>query len=170
MTDSFKRFSINRNNSKSNTSKEIISDDLKNDLQLAFNLYKNDENKINKLKLRTILFSFAMYKSSPKQINDYISEFFPKEDEFTFEQVCRLIYYKLKNIKEIESESLFSIINGGKIQSSFSKADLNKAFETTGIEISDREINEMMAFMNGRERIPEDEIYITKDEFKKFLN
>ena len=34
--------------------------DIKNDIQLAFNLYKNENNKINKLKLRTIIFSFVM--------------------------------------------------------------------------------------------------------------
>ena len=44
--------------------KQELPVDIKNDLQLAFNLYKNENNKINRLKLRTILFSFAMYKSS----------------------------------------------------------------------------------------------------------
>ena len=51
--------------------KEIPAD-IKNDIKLAFDLYKNEKNKINKLKLRTLLFSFIMYKSSPSDINDYI--------------------------------------------------------------------------------------------------
>ena len=46
--------------------------DVKNDLLLAFNLYKNENNKINKLKLRTILFSFVMYKYSSSEINEFI--------------------------------------------------------------------------------------------------
>ena len=51
--------------------KEIPSD-IKNDIKLAFDLYKNENNKINKLKLRTLLFSFIMYKSSTSDINAYI--------------------------------------------------------------------------------------------------
>ena len=35
---------------------EELSIDLKNDIELAFNLFKNENNKINKLKLRTMLF------------------------------------------------------------------------------------------------------------------
>src|SRR5688500_7419273 len=80
---SYRRVSINRNILKSTTAVDEMSEDLKNDLLLAYNLYKNDEGKINKLKLRTLLFSFAMYKSSPKDINDFISEYYPKQDEFT---------------------------------------------------------------------------------------
>ena len=51
--------------------KEIPAD-IKDDIKLAFDLYKNENNKINKLKLRTMLFSFIMYKSSPSEINEYI--------------------------------------------------------------------------------------------------
>lgn len=72
-----------------------ISDDLRNDLLVAFNLYKNEEGFINKLKLRTLLFSFAMYKSSPKEINDYISYYFPKKEQFSYENLIKLVAYKL---------------------------------------------------------------------------
>ena len=36
--------------------------DIKNDIKLAFDLYKNENNKINKLKLRTLLFFFFFFK------------------------------------------------------------------------------------------------------------
>ncbi len=169
MADNFRRISYNRSLGKSSANMDEITEDLKNDLLLAFNIYKNEENKINKLKLRTILFSFCMYKSSPKQINDYISEVFPTQEEFTFENLLVVIFFKLKNIKEIESDSLFNIINSGKTQTYFGKNELSKAFETNGIEISDREINEMMSFMTGNEKSG-DELQVAKDEFKKFLN
>jgi len=109
-----------------------------------------------------------MYKSSPKQINDYIGEFFPKQEEFTFENLLTLIYFKLKNIKEIETDSLFNIINSGKSQIYFGKPEITKAFEGNGIEISDREIIEMMSFMTGNEK-PVEEIQVSKEEFKKFM-
>ncbi len=168
MTDSYRRISYNRNTAK-NTNTDDITEDLKNDLLLAFNLYKSEDNKINKTKLRTILFSFAMYKSSPKQINDYISEFFPKQEEFTFDNLLVLIFYKLKNLKEIEADSLFSIIGGGKShQNQINKSDISKALESNGIEISDKEINEMMCFIAGADKF-HDDLQITKDEFKKFI-
>jgi hypothetical protein len=168
MADNFRRISYNRNLGKANTNLDDITEDLKNDLLLAFNIYKNEDNKITKLKLRTILFSFCMYKSSPKQINDYIGEVFPKQEEFTFENLLVLIYFKIKNIKEIETDSLFNIINSGKSQNFFGKPELTKAFEGNGIEISEREIMEMMSFMTGNEK-PGEEIQVSKDEFKKFM-
>jgi hypothetical protein len=97
MTDgNYKRISIiQRNSTKSSTTTDELTEDLKNDLILAFNLFKNEEGKVNKLKLRTLLFSFAMYKSAPKDINDYISEYYPKQEEFTFEQLCKLVFNKM---------------------------------------------------------------------------
>ncbi len=168
MADSYRRSSYNRVN-KSTFTVDEISDDLKNDLLLAFNLYKNEENKINKLKLRTILFSFAMYKASPKLVNEFISEVFPKQEEFTFDELLRLISYKVKNIKEIESESLFNNINFGKTQNHLTKREFINAFEANMIDISEKEINEMIQFMSTSSEINPDEISITKEEFKKFL-
>ena len=75
--------------------------DVKNDLQLAFNLYKNENNKINKLKLRTILFSFVMYKGSSSEINEFIETKTLKEKEYyTFDDVCDLV--KEKYDKKLE--------------------------------------------------------------------
>ena len=83
------------NDGKAEAGMPEISDDLRNDLLVAFNLYKNEEDCINKLKLRTLLFSFAMYKSSPKEINDYISYYYPKKDQFTYDNLIKLVAYKL---------------------------------------------------------------------------
>ena len=95
MTDTSYRRNQNRNVTKNNAIVEEISEDLKNDLLVAFNLYKNEEGFISKLKLRTILFSFAMYKSAPKDINDYIAEYFPKQEEFSFDNLMKLVFNKL---------------------------------------------------------------------------
>lgn len=95
MSDTSYRRNQNRQISKNTSHVEEISEDLKNDLLVAFNLYKNEEGLISKLKLRTLLFSFAMYKSSPKDINDYISEYFPKQEEFTFDNLMKLVFNKL---------------------------------------------------------------------------
>lgn len=95
MTDTSYRRNQNRNVTKNNALVEEISEDLKNDLVVAFNLYKNEEGFISKLKLRTILFSFAMYKSAPKDINDYIAEYFPKQEEFSFDNLMKLVFNKL---------------------------------------------------------------------------
>ena len=46
--------------------------DIKTDIEIAFNLMKSENNTINKLKLRTLLFSFVMYKYSAYDINKYI--------------------------------------------------------------------------------------------------
>ena len=55
--------------------------DIKNDIRLAFNLYKNENNKINKLKLRTLLSSFIRYKYSASDINQFIESRTLKEKE-----------------------------------------------------------------------------------------
>jgi hypothetical protein len=75
--------------------------DIKTDIQIAFNLMKNESNKINKLKLRTLLFSFVMYKYSAKDINEYIeTKTSPDQEIFTFDDVCFLINEKLKEARE----------------------------------------------------------------------
>ena len=57
------KFNFNFNFYMTEEENEIPSD-LKNDIQLAFDLFKNEKDKISKLKLRTLLFSFVMYKNS----------------------------------------------------------------------------------------------------------
>ena len=157
---------IKRSNLQSSANDEI-DQELKNDLLLAFNIYKNDENKINKLKLRTILFSFVWYKSSARNINEFISEIFPSKDEFTFENLVKLVNKRIKLSKEKEAEDLFNYINGGKVTSIINETDLYNAFEVNQIEISEREIHEMIGFMQGDSG---DTLQATKEEFKKFYS
>ncbi len=165
----YRRYNTSRtNNTKLSNGSEGLNQDLKNDLVLAFNIYKNVENKINKLKLRTLLFSFAMYKSAAKDINDFISENFPKQEEFTFDDFCKLVLTKLKYTKEKDSEDLFMTVHSGKVANSFCKSDLASTFTNHGIEISDTEINEMILFMTANEPSGDDST-ISKEEFKKFF-
>lgn len=49
--------------------KDEIPFDLKKDIKIAYDLFKNENNKITKLKLRTLLFSFIMFESSAGDIN-----------------------------------------------------------------------------------------------------
>jgi hypothetical protein len=78
-------------NSDNKLSKTEVSNNLKNDLQIAFNLFKNEKNLIPKVKLRTLIYSFLMYKLSPKDINEFIYESFDKQEEFSFEDLINLI-------------------------------------------------------------------------------
>ena len=83
--------------------------DLQNDIKLAFDLYKNEKEKINKLKLRTLLFSFCMYKNSASDINEYIeTETDPDKEEFDFDIVCLLVNQKLKSAKNKDADEIFN--------------------------------------------------------------
>jgi hypothetical protein len=96
MKEGFRKQSVFRPTVKSKPAAEEMTDDLKNDLEIAFNIFKNENNKISKLKLRTLVFSFCMYKSSAKDINDYITgDIDGKKDEFSFEDLYKLVYQKL---------------------------------------------------------------------------
>jgi len=46
------------------------------------------------------------------------------------------------------------------------KSDISKAYQTNGIDISERELNEMVAFMTGQDKC--EDVIISKDELKKF--
>lgn len=161
-----RRLSIQRTNLQSSSNDEI-DQELKNDLQLAFNLYKNDENKINKLKLRTILFSFVWYKSSAKNINEFISEIFPNKEEYTFENLVKLVNKRIKLSKEKEADDLFNYINGGKGTNSISETDIFNAFQNNQLDISEREAREMISFMQNE---IDDHSQTTREEFKKFYS
>ena len=130
--------------------------DVKNDLQLAFNLYKNENNKINKLKLRTILFSFVMYKGSSSEINEFIETKTLKEKEYyTFDDVCDLVKEKLTEAKSKESDELFDYIvsnkNNKNESNTMTKKQLINAFEENEIHIEPNEIDEMLEYMNKEE-------------------
>ena len=136
--------------------------DVKNDLQLAFNLYKNENNKINKLKLRTILFSFVMYKSSSSEINEFIASKTASDKEYySFDDVCDLVKEKLSDSKSRESDELFDYIVNNKNNKSeinrMTKKQLMNAFEENEIHIDPNEIDEMLEYMNKDEALEEEE-------------
>ncbi len=158
--------------------------DIKNDIQLAFNLFKNENNKINKLKLRTILFSFVMYKYSASDINEFIESKTLKEKElYTFDDVCDLIKEKMLESKERESDELFNyIVNNKKDKTEINKMNkkqLKNAFEENEIIVEDSELDKMIEYMQKKEMEEEDEDEnqnkdrkpdeIDRNAFKKFF-
>ena len=54
-----------------------------------------------------------MYKSAAKDINDYINDYYPKKDDFTYEETLILVNNKIKNAKEKEADELFNMIQSG---------------------------------------------------------
>jgi len=162
--------------------------DIKNDVKLAFDLYKNENNKINKLKLRTILFSFIMYKYNASDINQYIdSRNLQEKDYYSFEDVCDLIKEKLMESKERESDELFNYIVNKKDKAEHNKINkkqLKDAFEENDIKIDEKELDKMIEYMKkkdcdeeGEEEENEEEKEskakksqeIKRNEFKKFF-
>lgn len=139
-----------------------LSIDIKNDILLAFNLYKNENNKINKLKLRTLLFSFVMYKNSAEEINKYIeNQTKPEQEEFDFDEVCEMVNLKLKASKEKEADEVFNYICQKNDNHFLRENDFVRAFKNNEIDISLKEIKEMMKFIaNHKNQNEEDE----KDE------
>ena len=136
--------------------------DIKNDIQLAFNLYKNEKNKINKLKLRTILFSFVMYKYSASEINEFIESRTLKEKEFySFDDVCDLVKEKLLESKERESDELFNyIVNNKKDKTEINKmnkAQLMNAFKENEINIEENELDKMFEYIQRKDNEEEEE-------------
>ena len=148
--------------------------DIKNDIQLAFNLYKNENNKINKLKLRTILFSFVMYKFSASDINEFIESRTLKEKElYTFDDLCDLVKEKLLESKERDADELYNyIINRNDIKKdknkngkdtnsnnktenerSITKNGLINAFKsaTIDINIDEKDIDKMLEYMKRKQ-------------------
>ena len=145
--------------------------DVKNDLKLAFNLYKNEYNKINKLKLRTILFSFVMYKNSSSEINEFIDSKLANDKEFyTFDDVCDLVKEKLADSKSRESDELFDYIVNNKNNKSdmniMTKKQLENAFEDNEINIEPNEIEEMLEYMNKDKEVEEEENEEEEEEAK----
>ena len=131
--------------------------DIKNDIELAFNLYKNENNKINKLKLRTILFSFIMYKYSASDINEFIETRTLKEKElYTFDDVCDLVKEKLNESKERDSDELFNYIVNNKEKNKMTKKQLVEAFKGNDIDVDEKEIDKMLDYMR-RKKLEEEE-------------
>ena len=132
--------------------------DIKNDIELAFNLYKNENNKINKLKLRTILFSFIMYKYSASDINEFIESRTLKEKElYNFDDVCDLVKEKLNESKERDSDELFNYIVNSKEKNKMTKKQLVEAFKGNDIDVDEKEIDKMLDYMRKKKLEEEEE-------------
>ena len=125
---------------------EEMSIDVKHDIKLAFNLYKNEKNQINKLKLRTILFSMVMYKSSASDINQFIEEqTSPEKEWFNYDDVCKLVKLKHKFAKEKEAEEVYNFLCGNAHK--LTEESIKAGFDAYGVGVSVEEIQEMMKYM-----------------------
>jgi uncharacterized protein YneF (UPF0154 family) len=125
---------------------EEMSVDVKHDIKLAFNLYKNEKNQINKLKLRTILFSMVMYKSSASDINQFIEEqTSPEKEWFNYDEVCKLVKLKHKFAKEKEAEEVYNFLCGNAHK--LTEESIKAGFDAYGVGVSAEEIQEMMKYM-----------------------
>ena len=158
--------------------------DVKNDIQLAFDIYKNEKNKVNKLKLRTMLFSFVMYKASASEINSFIESVKGDKELFSFEDVCDLIKKRLQDAKERESDELFNYIaENNNENATLNKNELVNAFKDNKIDVEEEEIDKMMQYMlkeddkeaNKEENQEAEKAHkttgkkiISREEFKKF--
>ena len=166
--------------------------DIKTDIKMAFDFMKSENNTINKLKLRTLIFSFVMYKDSAKDINDYIddqlSEMGIPEDQenFTFDEVCALINEKLDEARERESDELFDYISSRRVQKDkITKKELENIFSNYKLGVEDEDLDKMMNYMvnnddleQNEEEDEDEEIKInkkkkkinsvTREQFKKF--
>ena len=165
--------------------KEIPAD-IKDDIKLAFDLYKNENNKINKLKLRTLLFSFIMYKSSPSEINEYIdSKETNGKELFTFDDVCDLITEKFEEAKDSDADELYDyIVNNKNDSSKITKKQISNAFQSCNIDLDEKEIDKMIDYIKHKKKAEEENEengelkksksgvkennYITRGEFKEF--
>ena len=128
--------------------------DVKTDLKIAFDFMKNETNTINRLKLRTLVFSFVMYKYSAKEINEYIEEqmkelgMSDEQENFTFEELCAIISPRLDEAKERESDELFNYISSKKnYVNKISKKELENIFSNYKLGIEQEDLNKMINYM-----------------------
>ena len=140
--------------------------DIKTDIEIAFNLMKNENNTINKLKLRTLIFSFVMYKYSANEINKYIeSKMNPDQEVFTFDETCFLINEKLKEARERESDELFNYIAKNKGESSkVTRNDLDKIFHNYDLGIEEEELDKMIDYMIKKNDNENEDLYVEENE------
>ena len=164
--------------------------DIKTDIKMAFDFMKSENNTINKLKLRTLLFSFVMYKYSAKDINEYIDYQLNKmgipedQENFTFDEVCALINEKLDEARERESDELFDYITSKKYQrEKKKKKELENIFNTYKLGVEAEDLDKMVNYMvnnneseqndeaeENEEDEDEEEIKISTNKKKKKIN
>ena len=144
---------------------------LKNDIKIAYDLFKNESNKITKLKLRTLLFSFIMFESSAGDINKYIEEkISPTQQFFDLDDVYNLVKEKLKEAKAKEANELLNSIVGNDSANIVKESDLVKAFEKHKIDTNVHEIREMLMYINQNQNMNMDkkELFVSTENFKNF--
>ena len=164
--------------------------DIKTDLKIAFDFMKNETNTINRLKLRTLVFSFVMYKYSAKEINEYIEEqmkdlgMSDDQENFTFEELCAIISPRLEEAKERESDELFNYISSKKnYVNKISKKELENIFSNYKLGIEQEDLNKMINYMVSTDEVgqnnellseeneeDEEEIKIEENKKKKKIN
>ena len=146
--------------------------DIKTDLKIAFDFMKSEKNTINKLKLRTLIFSFVMYKYSAKEINEYIEDQMkelgmPEEQEnFTFDELCTIISDRLEDARERESDELFNYIASKKNHvDKITKRELENIFDTYKLGVDKEDLEKMMNYMaNNDETEQNEELLMEENE------
>ena len=146
--------------------------DIKTDLKIAFDFMKNEKNTINKLKLRTLIFSFVMYKYSAKDINEYIEDQMkelgmPEDQEnFTFDELCTIISDRLEDARERESDELFNYIASKKNHvDKITKRELENIFDTYKLGVDKEDLEKMMNYMaNNDETEQNEELLMEENE------
>ena len=134
------------------TDKDEIPFELKNDIKIAFDLFKNENNKITKLKLRTLLFSFIMFKSSASEINKYIEDTLsPKQELFDLDDLNLLIKLKLKEAKFKEANELIYAISGNENSDIVKESDFLRVLQKHKIDMNEKDVKEMFQYINGEE-------------------
>ena len=157
------------------TDKDEIPFELKNDIKIAFDLFKNETNKITKLKLRTLLFSFIMFRSSAGEINRYIEDTIsPNQEFFDFDEFSLLIKLKLKEAKLKEANELLYAINGNETSEMVKESDFLKLLQKHKIDMNEKDVKEMFQYMNDdineeiNNNINKKESTITTEKLKNF--
>ena len=146
--------------------------DIKTDLKIAFDFMKNEKNTINKLKLRTLIFSFVMYKYSAKDINEYIEDQMkelgmPEDQEnFTFDELCTIISDRLEEARERESDELFNYISSKKTYvDKITKKELENIFDNYKLGVDKEDLEKMMNYMaNSDETEQNEELLVEENE------
>ena len=146
--------------------------DIKTDLKIAFDFMKNEKNTINKLKLRTLIFSFVMYKYSAKEINEYIEDQMkelgmPEDQEnFTFDELCTIISDRLEEARERESDELFNYIASKKTYvDKITKRELENIFDNYKLGVDKEDLEKMMNYMaNSDETEQNEELLVEENE------
>lgn len=107
-----------------------------------------------------------MYKSAPADINEFINENYPKQEEFSYEELCNLVTKRNSSLKERDMEDTWQLISSKGNHGS--KTDILNALNYVGIETNEREVFEMIEYMNSGSNNESSDTF-NKEDFKKFF-